>query len=246
MLDEWAGDAQWRHVFGEVCIRDYYQMRSLPFVPDVIFDLGANVGAFTTMARVLFPNARIVSVEPHPETYSKLIETCGHFPCIRFVNKAIGTGDVVWHAKRQITPPYYAALCSYVTPGQVGFSEGEMTSPAGQPGRDDHPPYSESCVEVIRFDALMSGFVEPDNLVLVKSDCEGGENCIFTDEPSMQALRRVDCITMEIHDYAKGIGTVQEEAAKVIRDGLLSLSDTHSLSLNEETRHFFAIRKELI
>src|ERR1700722_5431100 len=40
--------------------------------PHVIFDIGANVGQTARRYRVIFPNARIFSFEPVPETYTKL------------------------------------------------------------------------------------------------------------------------------------------------------------------------------
>src|SRR5271170_7871413 len=38
----------------------------------VIFDIGANVGQTAMRYRAIFPNARIFSFEPVPETYKKL------------------------------------------------------------------------------------------------------------------------------------------------------------------------------
>jgi hypothetical protein len=40
--------------------------------PHVIFDIGANVGQTAMRYRAIFPNARIFSFEPVPETYKKL------------------------------------------------------------------------------------------------------------------------------------------------------------------------------
>ena len=56
-------------VFGEVCIGDCYALRRLAFAPEVIFDIGANVGAFTSYARFMFPHAKIISVEPDPRNF---------------------------------------------------------------------------------------------------------------------------------------------------------------------------------
>ena len=42
-----------------------------------VVDIGANIGAFTLAARRMFPNARVIAVEPDPENNELLRRNCG-------------------------------------------------------------------------------------------------------------------------------------------------------------------------
>ena len=230
-------------VFGEVCLDDYYGLRSAPFTPDVIIDLGANVGAFTLFARFLFPSARIVAVEPNPSNYKILQELTGYLPDIRYLARALGIGPI-WQGQITVKAPYYGTLQSYVSQGQVGFPKDGMNGAPNLPGRDGLPRYAR--VKRLRsasLAAIVGLYTKPEDRLLVKIDCEGGENSIFTHEPSMESLRRIDWLTMETHYYTKGTGTQYKSDRDFIEASLLSLSSTHDCDLNRETRHFQAIRK---
>ena len=51
---------------------------SLLLRPSIFFDVGANVGQSITNFRTLFPDVRIYSFEPVPESYAALeAATCG-------------------------------------------------------------------------------------------------------------------------------------------------------------------------
>ncbi len=113
----------------------------------------------------------------------------------------------------------------------------------GQDGKDGLPVYEPAGgVGSITLERLIDIHTEPGDKVLLKMDCEGGENYIFSDAPAMAALRRMDFITMETHLYTKGTGAEQEENATVIHDSLMSLEDTHVVSLDKQKRHFWAMK----
>jgi len=59
--------------------------------PNVIFDVGANVGEMTTIYKLLFPNAKIYSFEPIPKTYEKLEKKSGNN--IKTYQFAVGDKD---------------------------------------------------------------------------------------------------------------------------------------------------------
>jgi FkbM family methyltransferase len=61
-------------VADEVLIERVYRLDSVPFTPDVVLDLGANIGLFTLLAAQRWPGANFVCVEPHPTTFSFLCE----------------------------------------------------------------------------------------------------------------------------------------------------------------------------
>ncbi len=61
-------------VADEVLIERVYQLERVPFTPDLILDLGANIGLFTLLAAKQWPGAHLVCVEPHPTTFSFLCD----------------------------------------------------------------------------------------------------------------------------------------------------------------------------
>jgi len=77
----------------EIVQLDSYRLRKLA-PPDVVVDIGGNIGVFALFARELWPETRIVSIEPYPETYGFLAEnTAGKN--IDLYNVALGDGKPV-------------------------------------------------------------------------------------------------------------------------------------------------------
>jgi len=66
------GSAQQRDVFQEVLVERNYPLEKVPFAPTLIVDCGANVGLFSSLARVRFPGARIVAWEANKENFAVL------------------------------------------------------------------------------------------------------------------------------------------------------------------------------
>ncbi len=202
---------------GEVVTHDCYRLKSLDFVPDTVLDLGGNVGVFARYCRDLYPEALIVSVEPHPEnraTYKKFTDDSR----IILIEKAIGTG-IIRHDKGAANGSGEVYLSS-----GLGYPESEM-----------------GFMEKFDIDTVM-----PDELIkkykpqLVKIDVEGNEHAIFTHEPSMLALRNIDYICMEVHFYALHGGLSQEVREKTIQ-ALDSFKGTHDCLLDGV--HFYARKK---
>ena len=229
--------------FNEVCRDDYYRLRDIQFAPDVILDIGANVGAFTNFARFLFPTAKIVAVEPDPVNYNYLCDFTRHLPAVTRINKALGVSEI-WEGLCEPSPPYYSCLQSYITIDQIGFPKSDASQPPGLDGRDNLAVYKRSSVQPVTLAELIDEHVLSTDNLLVKLDCEGGENCIFDHEPSMAALRRVDVLTMETHFYTKGTGTEHEKNANTIISQLMSLSSTHECQHDENARRFIANRRK--
>jgi FkbM family methyltransferase len=56
----------------EMCLYEY-----IPQAGDVVFDIGAGVGAeMLLFSRLVGPSGRVVSVEAHPRTYRRLLDLC--------------------------------------------------------------------------------------------------------------------------------------------------------------------------
>lgn len=238
-----------RAIFMEICENDVYRLKEVPFTPDVVLDIGANVGVFTSYARFLFPLAKIVAVEPDPENWEHLTRVTGHLHGITCLKKALGTGPI-WHAP---TPdilakhneqwnenpddrPYYGACQSYMTLNQLGYPESWLEKDVCF-----EPAYQG--IESVSLDTLVAEYVADESKLLLKIDCEGGENCIFGHEPSMAALRRADYLAMEAHFWTKGTVPEYEANKQTMIESLMGLSDTHDCMLDEEHYFFQATRK---
>lgn len=216
----------YKGLHGEVVIEDTYRLRKLPFVPDVIFDLGANIGVFTRHAREVFPNALIVAVEPDPTNFEHLTKfAIGDFNIV-YINKAIGIGQI-YHSK---TAANGSGEC-YLSAG-LGYPEDLMP-------KDDRLELSN--VETVMIDALVKEYVKKGQKYLIKMDIEGAENIVFTHAPSRGAIKNADYFAAEIHRYAC-TGGQQQEVNEVTDQTLMSLAKTHSCDW--EHVHFYALNKK--
>jgi FkbM family methyltransferase len=59
-------------VANEIFIDKVYDLSIVPFLPDVILDLGSNIGLFSILAQKKWSESMLICVEPHPETFSFL------------------------------------------------------------------------------------------------------------------------------------------------------------------------------
>lgn len=226
-------------LYGEVVDKDIYRVRTvedivsindpafihekghagIDFIPDVVFDFGANIGVFTRYAQSLWPNAQIVSVEPHPAN----CEIFKHFTKdVMLVEKAIGTGEL-YHFAGAIN----GSGESYISPG-IGMDTEAMKHSAGV----------LSTIKTVMPDALINLFVRHSQKFLVKMDIEGGENAVFAHKPSMDALRRADYFCMEVHFYGL---TETAKTRREIMKVLASFEATHNCTLDHVT--FYARKK---
>jgi FkbM family methyltransferase len=67
-----ADDLTHLWVADEVLTEHVYSLNAVPFTPDLVLDLGANIGLFTLLAAQRWPNSHLVCVEPHPLTFDQL------------------------------------------------------------------------------------------------------------------------------------------------------------------------------
>ena len=138
-----------------------------------IVDIGAHVGSFTVWAALRSPRARVLAVEPNPETFALLLENVrdnGLQERVTAVNAAVGSA------------PGVAGL------ELVEHSLATRLAPTGE-GR--------KTTNVQRIDSLlaMAGIDEVD---VLKVDCEGMEYDMF-EAMGSEALRAVKTIACEYH-----------------------------------------------
>jgi FkbM family methyltransferase len=67
--------------FANAVFHDEYRINDLrSHNVRTILDIGSHVGSFTAMAHHYWPNARIVAVEPHPQSFELLTKNTSHIP----------------------------------------------------------------------------------------------------------------------------------------------------------------------
>jgi len=200
---------------GEVIVEDIYGLRTLTGPIDVVFDLGANVGLFAEHARSLFPEAKIVCVEPHPENFAELQKRHGHDPKIVLINRAIGDGPV-FHAVGAAN-----GSCECYLPAGFGYDLAEM--------RLD-PRLTESEIRSIGVDDLVGEYAGWLDRYVIKMDIEGAENAVFADPLSRAALRGAAHLAIEVHHYALN-AEVHPEMVRNVDRVLAEFGQTHDCQM---------------
>jgi FkbM family methyltransferase len=168
--------------------RETRELRSWQVLADHSFaqvlDIGANEGQFATLARQLWPAARIDSFEPLPDVYSKLVERHGRDPAVHAHRLALGR-----------------------TPGTVRMQQSDF-SPSSSilPMAELHTrewPESKGHrlvdVQVERLDDWAIKQPATWDPLLVKIDVQGYELEVI--EGGIDTLRRADWLVVEVSFY---------------------------------------------
>jgi FkbM family methyltransferase len=204
-------------LFGEVTVEDVYGMRDYAAehdAPDVVFDIGANVGIFTRFAREVFPDALIVAVEPDAVNFGRLCDFTPEKARIVFDNRAIGSGDI-WRVADAINGAHECYLSENPGHGEAFFHKA--------------PRIVKTDVESVSLADLVEGHVEEGQRYMVKMDCEGGENSVFAHKPSMLALEGACYLAIEVHTCAAHGGEPITAVRQLLKDTWKRLCETHDM-----------------
>lgn len=179
-------DAYREHSYNEVIRDDCYRLRKLDFTPDLVIDLGANVGMFAKHAATLWPAATVVSVEPCAESYAEVVRVAVEHPNIHPIQAAVGVGKVYF---REGANPGVNVFAS----GYVGYPQYML---------EERAAYYRPCeISVVRLDTLVAG--RSWNRLVVKIDVEGAEAVLIDDQPSDAILKKADYVCGELHYFAE-------------------------------------------
>ncbi len=190
----------------EVVEHDCYRLKELKFVPDVIFDIGANIGIFTRYAHDRFPEASIIAVEPDNENHNTF--TMKDVPGIIVIKKAIGKGKIYRHDNQ------WGGAQECYHSQMLGYKEEYLANSS---------LYKPTDVESVTLAELVKKYVKPGQKFIVKIDCEGAENSILDDRDSIDALMDSDYFSIELHYFSS------ENAIHEITNGILKLFElTHN------------------
>jgi FkbM family methyltransferase len=148
------------------------------FRPQVILDIGSNIGASILYFRDRFPKAKIIGFEPHPETFSVLQKNVEGLPSVSVLNCGLGAAN-----SRVSVPSEMINFGAFSTKGRQRSQSQERKM--------------VDC-DIRRLDDVLPE-LGIDQIDLIKIDCEGAEADVFAGLSS-QILERCQWIVGELHD----------------------------------------------
>jgi len=175
-----------------------------------IVDIGANVGMFALLARFIQPTATIDAYDPDKRAFKALTINAENLH-INCYHVGVGNGNPIFRKAGH---------------SSIGHSYLETSD-------DVNPAQSESMRLIDMLPSDRSG-------CYVKMDCEGGENAIFGDPESCQALGECLAIGMETHGSH---GMTLDEASKRWCTMLQKTHHVKRISKSRKGRIFIANRK---
>jgi len=237
-LEESLGtNNEYNGLYGEVVDKDVYKVRDVAdivscndpkyvhekghsginFVPDVVIDLGANVGVFSRYARSLWPDALIIAVEPNPANI-EVFKAYTDDERIILIQAAIGNGDI-FHAQ-----------------GDNGTKQVYLSEGLGYTDKFLNEALKRVSIKGVMLTDLKKYI---HGKVMMKLDIEGNETVIFNDPVSVEIMKTFDYIAIELHYYAQDGDRVMEVKNKTDRI-LNSFVNTHEVEIN----HMYAYLKK--
>lgn len=195
--------------FEQVCLTagesDEYRLSKIGFSPDVVYDIGADVGSVTMHAHKLFPKAKVVAVEPHPWSYPRLAKNVAGIPEIVAINAAIGLGQM------------------YETP--------DAASPLNWMCMDqESPTWTEGLVPSSVQSVMLSDLYAQHGgqQYVVKIDIEGGEYRVITHPESRKVLLDSSYFAAEFHYWGR-TGDLMNKVVEALQLFLFELAQTHTI-----------------
>jgi len=158
------------------CIFDKEYDIKLDFEPNVIFDLGANIGLTTVFFKNKYPNCKIISVEPEKTNFELLEKNTTNFTNIHLFNSGI------WNKSTNL-------IIEDNGYGHYGFIVKEVSEP------------TEKSIKALGILEIMAD-LEIDTIDVLKIDIEGSEKELFSSNYA-EWLPKVKVIIIELHDRMK-------------------------------------------
>ena len=157
-----------------IILRDDYFVRDLPKDSfDYVFDIGANIGVFCLQARVLFPSAKVVAVEPRRDLFELLQKNMNMLDVI-CDNSALGNGQVLKFGHRG------HPLDSLIVPDDW---KGEISE-----------------IPTLTLPQLFKKYgCRLTHKYMLKFDCEGGEAYLVGDRKAEKIMKHSKQVGIEVH-----------------------------------------------
>jgi FkbM family methyltransferase len=152
-----------------------------PFPTDakVIVDAGANIGAATLYYSHMYPNAKIVAIEPESSNYEILARNCGDLPNVTLIKGALWSQE----GRLEIQNP---------NGEKWEYTVAEVRSPT-EPGSEE--------IRAVTVPGIMKALCV-DHIDLLKVDIEGAE-CELFNSGAHEWIGAVGQIVIELHDWLR-------------------------------------------
>lgn len=173
--------------FANAVFQDEYQIRDLrPHNVHTIVDIGAHVGSFTVLCHHYWPEAQIVAVEPHPDSFELLQRNTAHIPAnqLLLINAAVTKQS----GKTLLSSPVSHSRVSEYVP--------DVWEELQSRHRDFGIEVPAITTEGLWQQIAEYGITEVD---LLKLDCEGAEYLILPELRQLELLNSVGWIRGEWH-----------------------------------------------
>jgi FkbM family methyltransferase len=158
------------------------------FKPKYILDAGANVGFSTSIFKVLWPEAIIVSVEPDPSNFAALQRNTAILDGVHVINAGL------WGKKARI--------------GQAG-QHGEW----GKVFKEKRW-YQRGGMQAYGVNDLAKMFDIPA-FDMVKIDIEGAEGMVFAPDADVSWVKHTTMLSLEVHDYFASYFGLKEVSTRI-------------------------------
>jgi len=195
----------------EVLHCDSYSLADIPKwtpQPDVILDLGSNIGVFAVAARLTFPNIPIICIEPANEAFVQLQKNVSGLPNI---------------------------TCLQVGLGEDGGFIGEVST-GGSLGSTFYGKCPNGKIPSMRLSSIKQ--IDWNKNVLVKFDSEGGEIYIAGHPESEACLKKAWLIVGELHWGKRFMQTRWETWMKWVTDTLYKTHIFQKFYNSQPTRNY--------
>jgi len=157
-------------IFDKIFVQNEYLINPRS-KPEIIFDLGSNIGFSVLYFKSLFPDAHIYAFEPNPLVYSKLESNCRGLLNVQCFNVAISNLD-----------------------GEKDFFVGEKSSLSSSFLKRNES-YQSIKVRTRSLDSIVNE-QQINNIDLVKFDVEGAEYDVFI---NCKKLNKIRDLIGEVH-----------------------------------------------
>jgi alpha-1,3-rhamnosyl/mannosyltransferase len=174
-------------VIREVIERDVYGLTRMREIPvRTILDIGAHVGTFSLLAKTIWPNARVIAIEPNPRSCALLRLNLARYPDV-----------TIWEAAIRHDGATLLTDSEGATGGGFVAQDGEVDRRLLPNGRDRVwrcRPLGR--VATLTLDEVLR---DVERIDLAKFDCEGSEHDIFA-RATDGALAKLRRVVGEFHD----------------------------------------------
>ncbi len=188
-------------LLGEVEINDSYRLKSINWVPDIVFDFGANIGTFTRFAQKLWPKAIIIAVEPNEDNITHFRKFTSNQASKRLRANDLIPGEVILMeaAIAQGSTVYrYKGAANGAHERYVNVTDGYDKEAMQQ-----NTNVEKASVACVMPSDLINWLLQPGQYSVLKLDIEGNELAIWDHQPSMDALKKIDFLTIELHYFSQ-------------------------------------------